>query len=196
MSDGAGPYRVMPTPVLSRGSIRARAVEPSDIEPIRCWRNAQMDVLRQSAPISEAAQAAYFRDHVWPDKPRARPANILLAFERNGRLSGYGGLVHIAWDYRRAEVSFLLETALAHDPAVLSETFSTWLRLMQRLAFTDLGLHRLTTETYAMRTTHIALLEAAGFRREGRLRDHVRVNGHPMDALLHGRLATDPEADA
>ncbi len=49
MTEGAGPYRVMSNrPVLSDGSVVVRAVEPEHIEPIRCWRNAQIDVLRQS----------------------------------------------------------------------------------------------------------------------------------------------------
>jgi RimJ/RimL family protein N-acetyltransferase len=183
----------MPRPVLGDGALQARAVEPGDIEAICAWRNAQMDVLRQSEAISPQAQAAYFRDHIWPDKASLKPANILLALERDGRLIGYGGLVHIAWDYGRAEVSFLLETSLADDRTLLAQTFPGWLRMMQSLAFSDLGLNRLTTETYAMRHDHIALLEAAGFQREGVLRDHVRVNGAVMDAILHARLASDPE---
>jgi len=193
MTLGRGSYRVMPRQVLCDGSLRARAVEPGDIEAIRTWRNAQTDVLRQSEEISPQAQAVYFRDRIWPDKAALEPANILLALERDGAMIGYGGLVHIAWDYGRAEISFLLDKNLADDRTLLAETFSGWLRMMQGLAFDDLGLTRLTTETYAMRRDHISLLEAAGFVREGVLRDHVRVRGAAMDAIVHGRLACDPE---
>lgn len=192
MTQGAGPYRVMSNrPVLSDGSVVVRAVEPEHIEAIRCWRNAQIDVLRQSRAITAEEQVAYFERAVWPDKSSDRPANILLGLFEDGRMIGYGGLVHIAWDYRRAEISFLLATEIAQDEAVVSTLFATWLRQMQRLAFEDLGLSRLTTETYAMRTLHLRILGQAGFQREGLLRQHVRVGGRPMDAVIHGCLASD-----
>ena len=192
MTEGIGPYRVMSRrPALSDGSIVVRAVEPEHIEAIRCWRNAQIDVLRQSRAITAEEQIAYFEQVVWPDKGSDQPSNILLGLFEKDRIIGYGGLVHIAWDYTRAEVSFLLATEIAANEEVVSTLFAIWLRLMQRLAFDDLGLSRLTAETYAMRALHIRVLEEAGFQREGLLRDHVRVGGRPMNAVVHGCLASD-----
>jgi RimJ/RimL family protein N-acetyltransferase len=192
MTQGAGAYRVMSQrPVLSEGLVVVRAIEPAHIEAIRLWRNAQIDVLRQSRAITAEEQVAYFERVVWPDKQSDHPANILLGLFENDRIIGYGGLVHIAWDYARAEVSFLLATEIAANEEVVSTLFATWLRQMQRLAFDDLGLSRLTTETYAMRALHIRILEEAGFQREGLLREHVRVGGRPMDAVVHGCLASD-----
>ena len=194
MSDGRGPYRVMrQRPVLGDGSILVRAIEPEHIELIRTWRNAQIDVLRQTRPITTEEQIAYFDRAIWPDKEVDQPANILLGLFQNDRLIGYGGLVHIAWDYARAEVSFLLDPETAGEDEGGSTLFAAWLRLMQRLAFDDLGLSRLTTETYAMRTLHLRVLGEAGFRQEGLLRQHVRVGGRPMDAVVHGCLASDLE---
>lgn len=194
MSDGRGPYRVMrQRPVLGDGSILVRAIEPEHIELIRCWRNAQIDVLRQTRPITTEEQVAYFERAIWPDKEADQPANILLGLFQNDRLIGYGGLVHIAWDYARAEVSFLLDSEIAGDDEGVSTLFAAWLRQMQSLAFDDLGLSRLTTETYAMRTLHLRVLDEAGFRQEGVLRQHVRVGGRPMDAVVHGCLASDLE---
>lgn len=192
MTQGAGPYRVMSQrPVLSDGPVVVRAIEPEHIEPIRRWRNAQIDVLRQTRAITPEEQIAYFERVIWPDKGTDHPSNILLGLFENGRIIGYGGLVHIAWDYRRAEVSFLLATEIAQDDGRVSTLFATWLRHMQGLAFDDLGLSRLTTETYAMRALHLRVLDEAGFQREGLLRQHVRVGGRPMDAVVHGRLASD-----
>jgi RimJ/RimL family protein N-acetyltransferase len=192
MIQGDGPYRVMSNrPVLSEGSVAVRAVEPAHVEAIRLWRNAQIDVLRQSRSITPEEQVAYFERVIWPDKGADRPANILLGLFEDGRMIGYGGLVHIAWDYGRAEVSFLLATEIAQDEERVSTLFATWLRQMQRLAFDDLGLSRLTTETYAMRALHLRILDEAGFQREGLLRQHVRVDGRPINAVVHGCLASD-----
>jgi RimJ/RimL family protein N-acetyltransferase len=192
MSSGHGPYRIMAqNPVLTDGDLSLRAVEPEHIEAIRNWRNDQMDVLRQSAPITAEAQLAYFERAIWPDKVSKTPANILLGLFEGEQIIGYGGLVHIAWDYQRAEISFLLDSEIADDPAVVERLFGQWLRLMQTLAFDQLGLSRLTTETYEMRALYLRLLDKAGFQREGRLRDHVVVDGRKVASILHGCLVTD-----
>ena len=44
--------------------------------------------------------------HIWPDMPSLQPKNLLLAYMEDDNLIGYGGLVHIAWEHLRAEVSF------------------------------------------------------------------------------------------
>ncbi|MEM7615262.1 MAG: GNAT family N-acetyltransferase [Pseudomonadota bacterium] len=185
------PYRVMPNAHLRRGALCVSALQPRHIEAVRIWRNAQMDVLRQTHPITAAAQRAYFETHVWPEKPRDTPRQILLAIAREGTLIGYGGLVHIDWPSRRAEVSFLVDPALERQPKARAEVFLGYLKLVQNLAFDDLSLNRLTTETYAQRTGHIDTLEAAGFRLEGTLREHVVIDGTKTASLLHGILASD-----
>ncbi|VVN09619.1 hypothetical protein PS662_03782 [Pseudomonas fluorescens] len=191
MSPHAVRYRVMPTPTLSDGVLDVRAVQPADIEAIRQWRNAQMDVLRQTAPISPEQQARYFAEHVWPQVDSPEPSQVLVALERAGALIGYGGLVHISWPNRRAEISFLLTPDLEQNTDELIALFSRFLDLMKRLAFDDLGLRRLCTETFAHRSRHIATLEASGFSCEGRLREHVLVDGEPTDAFAHGLLAVE-----
>jgi RimJ/RimL family protein N-acetyltransferase len=181
----------MPRNRVSDGEFSLEAVQPGDIEPIRRWRNSQLDILRQSAPISPAQQQEYFERNIWPTMSEAHPRNILLAFRRNGDLVGYGGLVHIAWEHLRAEVSFLVETRLAQAPDSYAMLFSRFLRLLKEIAFEDLGLGRVFAETYAFRAAHIAVLESEGFRREGNLRGHVIVDGARVDSMLHGCLRDD-----
>lgn len=168
-----------------------RAVYPGDIEAIRQWRNAQMDVLRQTSVISVEAQRRYFEEHIWPDKVSRYPRQILLAIESDGNLVGYGGLVHIAWEDKRAELSFLLDPRLEQNPVARATLFSRFLRIIQVLAFEDLTLSRLWTETYAHRAAHISTIEASGFQSEGRLRKHVTIEGKPTDCLLHGLLLNE-----
>lgn len=181
----------MPRPQLSDGELVLRAVEPRDIESIRRWRNAQMEVLRQSEIITVIQQHRYFAEHVWPDKRRDRPGQILLAIERHDHLIGYGGLVHICWPDRRAEVSFLLDPSVESMSQMRAMVFTRYLRLVQQLAFCDLQMSRLWTETYAFRFDHINTLESVGFRHEGRLRGHVLMNTGPIDSIVHGCLAIE-----
>lgn len=192
MSDPSAHYAVLPNPVLRRGSLEVSSVQGDHVEHIRRWRNAQISVLRQAHPITPDEQARYFANHVWPEKAQAQPPKILLAIKEDGALIGYGGLVHINWDYLRAEISFLLDPERAADDDVAAPVFAEFLHLMEGLAFADLALERLMTETYEQRTAFIAALDAHGFAREGRLRSHVRLDGgQPCDAILHGLLPSD-----
>ena len=191
MSNIKGNYLVMPRPVLQDGELTLRAIDPEDIEYIRQWRNSQLDVLRQIAPISSAEQERYFTEFIWPEKLILHPKQLLLAIKHKNQLIGYGGLVQIAWRDKRAEVSFLLSPSKERPQVYRTFIFSSFLRLLQELAFKDLGLIRLWTETYAQRTEHILTLESTGFRLEGCLRSHVIISGEPIDSLLHGMLADE-----
>jgi len=186
-------YACMPHPRLCDDLIAAEAVRASHIEPIRRWRNAQMDILRQTEPISPEAQLDYFDREVWPDKACEQPRTLLLSVAKDGAIIGYGGLVHISWPNRRAEVSFLLDPEPPRRDPEIADLYARFLRLMQRFAFQDLGLNRLTSEIYRTRTLHIDVLEASGFIREGTMRQHVIQNGKPIDALIHGCLREEWE---
>jgi len=188
-----GGYRCMPREVIAAGDYTLTAVHPEHIEDIRQWRNAQIDVLRQSAPITPEEQRDYFARTIWPDKAVATPKNLLLSYAERGRVIGYGGLVHIAWEHRRAEVSFLLRTEMTQDSARCQALFARYLGLIKELAFGDLGLARLCTETFAIRPDYVRTLERSGFVAEGVLRHHVIIQGRPVDSLMHGCLARDAE---
>lgn len=191
INTGAGPYQAWPRAARHLGDLTIRAVAPNDIESIRQWRNAQMSVLRQSCEIDPETQIAYFNTHVWPQKLSSHPVQILFAIEQEGRLIGYGGLVHIDWEAARAEVSFLLDELLEVQSAIRAEIFVSFLELMKVVAFDDLRLNRLFTETYAIRAQHIETLEFTGFKLEGILREHVSIDGRQVDSLIHGIIARD-----
>jgi RimJ/RimL family protein N-acetyltransferase len=184
-------YRCLPRARIKRGPYAIVAVQPEHIESIRQWRNEQIAVLRQNAPITAEQQKRYYATKIWPAMEQAHPENILLSYFLEDLMIGYGGLVHIAWQHLRAEVSFLLEPSRAADPVQYGRDFSSFLELIQETAFASLGLRRLFTETYAGRDHHVSLLERSGFRREGVLRQHVLQVNKPVDSLIHGRLRSD-----
>ena len=41
-----------------------------------------------------------------------QPYQILFSFLKNNEFIGYGGLVHINWEEKKAEISFLLNTKI------------------------------------------------------------------------------------
>lgn len=158
-------YLCMPSDSVWEESYRLTAVQPGHIESIRRWRNAQLAVLRQDKPISRDQQIAYYDRFVWPSMDDAEPANILVSYLRGDKLVGYGGLVHLDWGRRHAEVSFLLAPIYASQAGVYREHHLRFLRLLKRLAFLEMGFECLTTETFPDRVEHMQNLEASGFSR-------------------------------
>ena len=61
------------------GDYELESVQPEHIEKIRQWRNEQMDVLRQSKPISKEQQIQYYEKHIWSELKSSQPKNILLS---------------------------------------------------------------------------------------------------------------------
>ena len=184
-------YRCLPRLRLERGTYAIQPVQPEHIEAIRQWRNAQLEFLRQTAPVSPEQQEKYYASRIWPAMEQAQPAEVLVGYFWRERLIGYGGLVHIAWEHGRAELSFLVDPTLAADETGYRTHFLNFLALVKEMAFRDLRLRRLFTETYAIRDCHIASLEQSGFRREGVLREHVWIGERAVDSIIHGCLETD-----
>jgi RimJ/RimL family protein N-acetyltransferase len=189
-------YRPLPQAEFHHEAYRLVPIRYEDREPIRTWRNAQLGVLRQAEPLTAEQQEAYFRRVVLPLFGQEQPEQLLFSLLHDDVLVAYGGLVHISWLDARAEVSFLADPARAADASTYRRDFFTFLQLLNRVAFEDLRLNRLVTETYDIRPAHVAIMEEAGFRREGRLRQHVRLTADTFaDSLVHGLLASDYAAD-
>ena len=77
-------YVCLPRQIFERDNYALQPVAPCDIEHIRVWRNAQMDVLRQTKPISTTEQEKYFATHIWPAMAEQTPAHILLSLFEDG----------------------------------------------------------------------------------------------------------------
>jgi RimJ/RimL family protein N-acetyltransferase len=163
-------------------------IREEDIELIRFWRNAQLEVLRQKAVISFEEQQLYFQQVVWPTLIQQYPSQLLFSFLLNLDCIGYGGLTNIDWESSRAEVSFLVNPMRAENAHNYTCDFMHFLALLCQVAFGDLHLHRLFTETFAFRVEHIHILENFGFKREGVLREHVFKRNGWHDSVMHGFL--------
>jgi carbamoyl-phosphate synthase large subunit len=166
-----------------------------DIFLIKKWRNEQIRILRQKHPLSDADQERYFKEVIQPTFTALRPEQILFSFLLQNKLIGYGGLVHIDWESKRAEVSFLLDTRRSNHLETHEHDFTVYLHLIKKVAFEDLHFHRLHTETFDIRDHHIAIMERNGFVREGRLKDHVMIDNEFVDSLVHGCLQNHQRND-
>lgn len=181
-------YKVLAGSELKYKTLIARAVELEDIEYIRKCRNSQKEILRQNYDISKESQLDYYKNIVWPELNSLKPKLILLSLFREGAIIGYGGLVNISWENKRAEVSYVVNSNIKKQDDLYRLNFNDFLCFIKNISFQKLSLIRLYTETYDIRPLHISVLEKNGFQLEGRLASHVIINKKTVDSLIHGCL--------
>lgn len=162
-----------------------------DIEMIRQWRNDQKDILRQNNIIESDEQKAYFDKVIVPTFLQDHPKQILFSLLHHQECIGYGGLVSIDWEAKRAEISFLVNSKRAAVSSQYEKDFNHFFDLLCQVAFKELQFHKLFTETFAYRDAHILLLEKFGFQKEGVLRDHVYKKSTWHNSIFHGLLAQE-----
>ncbi|MBA3722718.1 MAG: GNAT family N-acetyltransferase [Parachlamydiaceae bacterium] len=177
--------------ILDKVGYQLVPIRQEDMEAIRVWRNAQIDILRQNVPISKEEQQEYFSKHILPIFEHEFPKQILFSFLYKGTCIGYGGLTGISWESRRAEVSFLLDPKRVKDIHQYHTDFLCFLNLLSQVAFKELHFHRLFTETFSFRDDHIKVLEEFGFKFEGTLKEHIYKKGDWYHSLMHGLLARE-----
>lgn len=147
------------------------------------WRNEQIYHLRQVRPLTEDDQQKYFDDVVSKLYDNPNPDQILFSYLRENVCVGYGGLVHINWIDRNAEISFIMDTQLEKDH--FAEHWSNYLTMLKGVAFDDLTLHKIYTYAFDLRPHLYPIFEKAGFEREAILKDHCFYNGEYKDVIIH-----------
>lgn len=150
------------------------------------WRNEQIYHLRQARPLTKEDQQYYFDNVVAKLYDQQRPDQILFSYLRNGICVGYGGLVHINWIDRNAEISFIMDTTLEKEH--FAENWNNYLTMLKDVAFNNLGLHKIYTYAFDLRPHLYATLENNGFVREATLKDHCFFEGQYKDVVIHSLI--------
>lgn len=169
------------------------SLRQEDLLKIKKWRNEQLSILRQSTILSDEDQINYYENFIKPSYTDKKTKIILFSFLLNDECIGYGGLTNIHWEDKRTELSFLVSTDRTKDAEVYESDFENFIELIKIVAFDDLQLNRIFTETYDLRDHHISILESCGFQLEGRMRQHVRIDNNYVDSLIHGYIKQDYE---
>jgi hypothetical protein len=159
----------------------------AEAEQVRIWRNSQLEVLRQAKPINKNQQIEYFQNKVFPEYQNTKPNQILYTIYDNSVMIGYGGFTNIAWNDKKAEVSFLLNSNIKEGCLDYCNFFEFFLKELKKKAVSK-GFHRMYTETYEFREKHINVLERMGFMYEGKLRDNIYFDKKFINSILHGLL--------
>ena len=114
------------------------------------------------------------------------PNQILFSFLKNDECIGYGGLVHINWIDKNAEVSFVMNTSLEGDNFI--RYWSIYLDLIEKIAFSDLVLRKLYIYAFDLRPHLYKALELNSYFLDARLKDHCFFNGEFKDVVIYSKL--------
>lgn len=179
-------YKVLRQQVFSIDSFNIVPIRFSDKLRIMKWRNEQMYHLRQNKVLTEEDQNSYFENVVAKLFVQDHPAQILFSYLHNGECIGYGGLVHINWIDRNAEISFIMDTTLEAKHFELH--WKLYLSLIQEVAFKELGLHKIYTYAFDLRPRLYPALCNAGLDHEATLYQHCCFNDNYIDVLIHSKV--------
>jgi RimJ/RimL family protein N-acetyltransferase len=174
-------------------SIQKYSIKEYQIVPIRHqdrydimqWRNEQIYHLRQSKPLDKESQDQYFNNVIEGLFEKENPEQILFSYLENGNCIGYGGLVHINWLDKNAEISFVLKTSYENN---FIENWCNFLYLIENVGFIDLQLHKLFTYAFDLRPKLYIALEKSNYTKEATLVQHTYFNNNLIDVIIHSKI--------
>jgi len=154
---------------------------------LKC-RNEQVYHLRQYKPLTEADQENYFNTVVNKLFDQEQPNQLLFSYLQDEECIGYGGLVHINWIDKNAEISFIMNTELEKENFSLH--WKTFLKLIEQVGFNELKLYKIFTYAFDLRPHLYAPIEDSGFAKEAILKNHCFFNGAYKDVIIHSKFNT------
>lgn len=179
-------YKLLNIGVEQEGIYSLVPIRYEDRWDIMKWRNEQIYHLRQAKPLTAEEQETYYTQVVAQLFEQTQPKQILFSYLKNGQCIGYGGLVHINWVDKHAEISFIMDTQLEKDEFELH--WLTYLNLLEKIAFHQLNFHKIFTFAFNLRPHLFTAIEKAGFEYEATLKEHYFFEGKYIDAIIHSKI--------
>jgi RimJ/RimL family protein N-acetyltransferase len=179
-------YKCLNKQVFSIGRYALVPIRFEDGYNIMQWRNEQIYHLRQAKPLTKEDQDAYFENVVAKLFEQEQPNQILFSFLEDDGCIGYGGLVHINWIDKNAEVSFIMDTRLEKE--YFSSHWNNYLQLLKQVAFDSLNLHKIYVYAFDLRPHLYLALEEAGYFLDCRLKEHCFNDNKFKDVVIYSLI--------
>ena len=179
-------YLVLKNQIFNKDSIKLVPIRDMDQVDIMKWRNEQIYHLRQNKRLTELDQKNYFSNVVANLFNQDEPQQILFSYLDGEKCVGYGGLVHINWVDKNAEISFIMNTEL--EPKFFLFHWSTYLKLIEEVAFQELKLYKIYTYAFDLRIKLFDVLVANEYLEEARLKDHAKFEDRFVDVIIHSKF--------
>lgn len=172
--------------VFESGDFKLIPIRDDDKYAIMKMRNEQIYHLRQSKPLTRQDQESYFINVVSNLFEEKTPSQLLFSFLYNNEFIGYGGLVHMNWIDKNAEISFIMKTELEKDNFELY--WSNYLFLLEELTFKELCFHKIYTYAFDLRPHLYTFLEKLDYKKEAILVEHCFFENKFIDVVIHSKI--------
>lgn len=179
-------YKVLNQQVFSDGDYSIVPIRHEDRFDILKWRNEQIFHLRQAQPLTEENQNNYFSNVISKLFEQSQPNQLLFSFLKENTCIGYGGLVHINWIDKNAEISFIMNTELEEE--FFHKYWSIYLQLIELVAFQEIRLHKIFTYAFDLRPHLYKVVESQEFIKEATLKEHCFFDGAYKDVIIHSKI--------
>ena len=179
-------YKCLSKQIYSINEYQIVPIRDEDRYDIMKWRNEQIYHLRQSKPLDKSSQDYYFNNVIAKLFEKEKPGQILFSYLENGKCIGYGGLVHINWIDKNAEISFIMNTDLELE--YFHKHWKIFLLLIEELSFISISLHKIFVYAFDLRIKLYEVLESASYYKEARLKEHTYFNNNFIDILIYSKL--------
>lgn len=179
-------YKALNKQVYNFGNYKITPFRFEDRLDIMKWRNDQIYHLRQKEPLTECQQNNYFNNVVKPQFHHKQPNNILFSFLENDICIGYGGLVHINWTDKNAEISFIMNTDL--EKTRFFELWLSYLGMIEQVAFQELQLHKIFIYAFDLRPHLYEVADKFGFFRDATLKEHCFFKNKYIDVVIYSKI--------
>ncbi|TQI70412.1 RimJ/RimL family protein N-acetyltransferase [Gramella sp. Hel_I_59] len=179
-------YKILNQKEFSQDEFSLIPIRLEDRYQIMKWRNEQLYHLRQQKQLSVEDQDKYFKNVVEKLFVVEKPEQLLFSFLENDKFLGYGGLVHINWPDKNAEISFVMDTKL--EKFRFDELWTNYLNLIEKVAFEELKFHKIHTYAFDLRPQIYSILENSGYSKEAVLSEHCFINNQFKDVIIHSKF--------
>jgi len=151
-------YKIVDYNSLDFRGFSLKPIRQDEIFTIMKWRNNQIEYLRQTKPLTKEKQSKYFKHYILGQCDTEKPVDILFAYYHEESLVGYGGLTHIDWYNKIAEISFVLGVESTDGQEVYCNYLLSFIELLKIVAFEQLMLLQIFSVTYFNRRKQIECL--------------------------------------
>ena len=179
-------YKALNKQIFTFGEYSIVPIRYKDRYDIMQWRNEQIYHLRQASPINMEQQDRYFDQVISELFEQERPNQILFSYLKEGECIGYGGVVHINWIDKNAEVSFIMNTVLERENFEFH--WSNFLGMLEDIVFNELKFHKLYVYAFDVRPHLYECLKKNNYFKDAVLREHCFFNGDFLDVVIHSKL--------
>jgi len=179
-------YKALNNQVFTSGEYSIVPIRYEDRYDIMEWRNEQIYHLRQDSQLNKENQDRYFDQVISGLFEQEKPNQILFSYLKNEKCIGYGGVVHINWIDKNAEVSFIMNTDLEADDFDLHWT--NFLGMLEIMAFEELKFHKLYVYAFDLRPHLYDCLKKNNYFKDAVLKEHCYFNDQFLDVVIHSKL--------